>query len=153
MASDGIRPVVVERRGFTLIECLLAVAVVLVGFFAVAQINPMSYRASAVTKNHLVALQFGQNVVNIIQSRAYGTAVTDLVNSTYQMNGEQVEGATVTQKFTVQSIQFAAGGATADATKVSDNVTVTIAWTEGTGPGSTPIDKTVQVTSAVTREP
>lgn len=140
-----------RRRGFTLIECIIATFLLAVGFVAVASLYPMAYRGASVNANHVAGLEVASAVLSHIRSSAYGSppAGQYLGDETLQMVVEN-DVVNVTYK---KSVKFARGGTHADVNANADVAIVTVTWVEGTGPASEGITKSVVVTGGVCREP
>jgi prepilin-type N-terminal cleavage/methylation domain-containing protein len=134
-----------KRRGFTIIEIIMAVAIILVGVIAVARINPLAYRSSTLTKDHLTALRIARNVIERVRARPFGADVTDL-QGPVTVKGEAVEDNPVSQVYQVATVQTALGA-------TSGTVDVTVTWTEGTGTGSAGTAKSLTLTGGLCREP
>jgi prepilin-type N-terminal cleavage/methylation domain-containing protein len=141
-----------SRRGFTLIECIFAAIIVLLGFLAVAKINPMSYKSAEVSRNRLDAIRAGRNVIEAVRSQPYG-ASTKHLEVPYHMDGEMVEGNPTGEVFDIKNISVKPfGGAGQSAAEVA----VTVQWTEGTAAdnkGSTSVTKQLVVTGSINHEP
>jgi prepilin-type N-terminal cleavage/methylation domain-containing protein len=58
-----------EQRGFTLVEMLMATAIVIVGLVAVAQLVPASVMLSSNNRNDGTALVFGQKVLEAMREQ------------------------------------------------------------------------------------
>lgn len=136
------------RRGFTILECVLAAGLVLIGFLAIAKINPMSYRGATLSREHLTAIRIARNVIEQVRSRPFGSDVSDL-KGPQEMKGELVEGNAFTQPFKVESVNTTI----ALPTSTCGTVSVTVSWREGTATGSAGIDKKVTLTGGLSREP
>lgn len=140
-----------RRRGFSLIECVVATFVLAVGFVAVASIYPMAHRGASVNANHVAAMQIASGVLAHIRSAPYGSTVSEtcLSPETLVMVIEGTPGAVTFSK----EVTFQRGGSTADTNAVADVASVTVTWTEGTKASSEGIRKSITVTGGVFREP
>lgn len=58
-----------SQRGFTLVELLMSLAVLLVGIVAVAQLVPASVGLNSTNRNDSSALVFAQREMNVLRSR------------------------------------------------------------------------------------
>lgn len=151
--------------GFTIIEILIAMGLVLTGIFALVRINPASYRGAELSKNHLTALRLARSVIEEVQSRPFGASVNDLKGQTLlarglptdPTSGERVESdaslpgspRTSEQGFVVSDVSVL-GASSATQTAV---VNVSVAWTEGTGDHSTGVSKQLSLQGGLRREP
>ncbi len=67
-----------DQRGFTLVEMLMATAIVIVGLVAVAQLVPASVMLSSNNRNDGTALVFGQKVLEAMREQPLtATSYTD----------------------------------------------------------------------------
>lgn len=137
-----------RQRGFTLIEIILSVLIVAVGFLAVARINPFSYRGAELSKDHLAALRVARNVIEQVRALPFGADPSSLKGDV-TLSGEMVEGSTSNQTFKVENIQTSIPSATAG----YGTVAVTVSWREGTATGSAGVQKTLVLTGGLSREP
>lgn len=133
-------------RGFTIIEIVVSIGIVLLGMLMVARINPQGYRMAALSRDHLTALRLGRSVIEQVRSLPFGASV-DGLKGTYATTGDRVEGKSAEQAFTISSVTV--DGATAHAATVQ----VVVAWREGTGRGSAGVDKVITVQGGLCREP
>lgn len=62
-----------RQRGFTLIEILLAIVVLLVGIVAVAQLVPASINSNSVNRNDSSALVFAQRQMDLFRNQPLNT--------------------------------------------------------------------------------
>jgi prepilin-type N-terminal cleavage/methylation domain-containing protein len=152
-------------RGFTMIEIIIAMGLVLVGIFAVVKINPAGYRSAELSKNHLTALRLARSVIDEVRSRPFGASVSDLQGKTYlargiptdPSSGERVETdpsqpgspRKSEQTFTLSDVAVSSASSSAQTGVVS----VTVRWTEGTDDHSTGATKTISLQGGLCREP
>src|ERR1700723_652521 len=73
-----------NQRGFTIVEVLMAIVILLVGIVAVAQLVPASIGSNSVNRNDSSALVFAQRQMDQFLSQP-------LINSTYS---ETIDGQT-----------------------------------------------------------
>jgi prepilin-type N-terminal cleavage/methylation domain-containing protein len=139
------------RRGFTLIECIVATFILAIGFVAVASLYPMAYRGATVSANHVAAMEIASGLLAHIRSSPYGNPVGSPFIDPESLT-VVIEDAPTVVTFK-KSITFARGGTHADLSANADVATVTVTWTEGTGPASEGISKRVTLTGGVCREP
>lgn len=139
------------RRGFTIIECVIATFVLLSGFLAVMSVYPLSQRGATLSHNRTLALRVARNVLESVRAHPYGDPLASavLADETYV---EMVENAPSSVTFK-KTIQYSTGGSIGSSTSTYDVVTVTVQWREGTGVGSAGQDKSVKVTGGIAREP
>lgn len=71
-----------SQRGFTLVELLMSLAVLLVGIVAVAQLVPASIGLNSANRNDSSALVFAQREMNVLRSRPLtDLSFTDLLGA------------------------------------------------------------------------
>lgn len=138
-------------RGFTLIECIIGVFVVAVGFLAVASMYPTAYRGATLDLNHTMALQLASATLANVRAVPYGTAIP--ATALTPLNKEATNESSQTYVTMTRTVTFVRGGATADANAISDVAVVTVTWTEGTGAGSAGVQKQIVLRGGVTRVP
>lgn len=150
------------RRGFTVLECVIATFILLAGFLAVMSVYPLSQRASTTSQNHTQAIRVARNVLEVIRAHPYGEPLSSdvLADETYQGLIETDPGdasgkhaiTTVTFRKSVTYANGSCVGAVAGSTTY-DVATVTVRWREGTAGGSAGVDKSVKVTGGILRAP
>lgn len=156
-----------RRRGFTLIECIIATFILAIGFMAVASTYPLSYRSAAVSTNHVLAMQVASGMLETVRDNPYGTTPSlQPVTLSMVVGASGSTGATVPVVTTsaspsatpstvtfYPSVKFARGGSVPNPNAMSDVCTVTVTWNEPTGRGASLLQKSVSVTGGITREP
>lgn len=129
-------------RGFTIIEVLVAMVVLLVGISVIVSSFSLNLRQSTATREELLANLAMESLVEEVLDHTYG----DPPPSTWQQQTVSfpgvVEGMPVSSDF-VQSVTiskksgngsfFGVGGTTGAGT---DTVTLTVSWTQASGEGS-----------------
>lgn len=140
-----------RRRGFTLLECVIATFVVMAGFLAVVSVFSMGRRAAAADRNHALGLQVAANVLARIRAHPYGSPLAPGVLGDVTVRDE-VEGVPVDVTFAV-SATFASGGCVGMSQQGTDVATVTVRWRDGTGAGGAGRTREVSLAGGVTDEP
>jgi len=149
--SDARSWRLLSRRGFSLIECIIATFVLAVGFVAVASMYPSAYRGATLNANHVAALEMAGEVLARVRATPYGSPLAPDVLAPETLN-MMIENVDAPITFT-KTVTFARGGATANKLAVSDVATVTVTWTEGTAVGSAGVQKQLVVVGGVSSEP
>ena len=144
-----------SRRAFTIMETILAMVIILLGFLAVARVLPNSHRATMMTKNHVTAMRIARNILDTVRSLPYGANVDSLKTPAGDIIlQEQIEDATTSITFK-PDITFVSGGNAAKLDQAADEVIVTIRWRElatgGTDAADT--DKFISLRGGVTLVP
>jgi Tfp pilus assembly protein PilV len=139
------------NRGFSLIEVALACFVVLMGFVAVAQINPMGSRGTVMSKERLTAQRIARNVIDEVRSRPFG-ADPSALKGPVAMDGESVEGKAIGEEYSVSnvSLDIPSGGTTPVG---FGTVSVTVTWRQSVGTTHGNGDNSLTMTGGLSREP
>ncbi|HEY3998417.1 MAG TPA: prepilin-type N-terminal cleavage/methylation domain-containing protein [Candidatus Xenobia bacterium] len=147
-------------RGFTLIECIVACAVIVLGFLAVASVFPASMRGAAADLNHTTAVRLAQNTLDAIRSHPFGTALP--ANLLYTaanpfLAPKVVEGGAGQATAFTTEVAFQNGFADGSQPNPNDAdfdvAVITVHWSEGTGSGAHTLDKTFVMEGGISRVP
>jgi type II secretory pathway pseudopilin PulG len=142
-----------KQSGFSIIEALIAIAIVIGGFLVVFSVIAASLRLSVMDRNRETANMIAQSTLEQIRANAYGVSILPSEFSPV-ITTANVEKSNVTQTTTFkrtinyQNGSFAGNGSQAN----YDVVSITISWDEGTGKGGAMKTKTVTVTAPVRKE-
>ncbi|HEY4002703.1 MAG TPA: hypothetical protein VGO93_27765 [Candidatus Xenobia bacterium] len=128
------------RRGFTIIECVIAAFVLICGFMAVASVFPQANRQAVMTRDHQAAVALARSVLDALAgnyleppSSIYHGALLQPYTVT-----EMVEGVPVTTTFTPH-LAFASGRlVNQPAQSSTDLASVTVTWVDATSKTRTP---------------
>ncbi len=148
-----------KRGGFTIIEVLVAMVVLLVGITVIVSSFSMNLRQSSATREELMANLVMESLVEEVLDHTYGDpAPATWQSSTVSFPGV-LEGQPVRSDF-VQSVTiskkagngsfFGLGGTQQAGT---DTVTMTVTWNQASGEGSASQPKVLTADLMVTRKP
>ncbi len=137
-----------SRSGVTLMECLMSLVIILIGFFAIAKIFPNSQRASVVNRNQLTARRIAQNYISNIQSLPYTPSRATLAPFQSPQGDvtfdERVENSTTTVVYK-PTISFETGNP-GNLGQAADTVVVKISWRDPTGGPTDSMDTNKSIT-------
>lgn len=136
------------RAGFTMVEIILATALILFGIYAVVKVNPLGYRGAILSRDHVTALRLARSVIEEARARPFG-APLDSLQGTYTAAGDKVEGKASEGGFTISRVTPI--GVTD--TSRAGYVEVVVSWREGTGAGSVGVDKNLTLRGGIVRVP
>ncbi|HEY4001330.1 MAG TPA: hypothetical protein VGO93_20830 [Candidatus Xenobia bacterium] len=146
--------------GFTVIECIVASTVIVLGFLAVASVFPASMRGAAADLNHTTAVRLAQNTLDAIRSHPFGTPLpANLLYTTANpfLASKVVEGSAGQATAFTTEVAFQNGFADGSKPNPDDSnfdvAVVTVQWSEGTGRGAHPLDKMFVLERGISRVP
>ena len=144
-----------KRRGLTIIEVLICMAVLVVGILVIVSSFSINLRQSTQTRERLLADLVMESLVEEVLAHPYG----DRAPATWQQGEKSfefiVEGREQQTRF-VQSVSTAKNGNGSflgTGQGHFDQVTLTVKWTEASGVGNAAQDKTLSLDLSVRREP
>jgi prepilin-type N-terminal cleavage/methylation domain-containing protein len=144
-----------NRRGLTLIEVMITIAVLTVGILVIVSSFSMNLRQSSQTRGRLLADLVLENLVEEVLAHPYG----DSAPSSWA-NGEKdfqfiVEGKPQQSKYT-QTVetqtQVGNGSFFGKGAGNVDHLTLTVKWVEASGQGNSSQNETLSVNLTVRRE-
>lgn len=142
-----------RRRGLSLLEIVLALALVALALGAVLAVVPGAHRQAAQSRNRFLASAAAREALESVRSLPYGATVPDevLAPRRFEM---VVEGVPTSVLVRVDSLAFApqaAGRLAADPSRPYSRVTLKVSWEEGTGAASERARRDLTVVGAVAR--
>lgn len=145
------------RRGFTVIEVLVTVAVLIVGVLVLSTTFSMSLRQSTSTRERTYALLLVQSLLEEIRAHPYGTPAPPTWAGSEKEYLVVLEGRTVETRFqySVTSSQDQGGNGSffdSNSSAVGDVLKIKVTWTEATGVGSSGNDQKLEVYTNVWRQ-
>ncbi|MCE1246515.1 MAG: hypothetical protein LWY06_07725 [Firmicutes bacterium] len=142
-------------KGFSIIETLIAIMVILSGFLVVISVLAMSLRLAAQSRDRTYAYNIANNLLEKIRIHKYGFGKPatwekkETVITAEEIALESTATPTVTEfEKTVTASNGSFFGASSGNT---DTITITITWYEGTGIGSARTKKEFIVKTEVRR--
>lgn len=149
------------RRGFTIMEVLATIAVLILGILVLSTTFSMSLRQSSGTRERTYALLLVQSLLEEIRAHPYGAPAPQSWGSEDAPTEKQylviLEGRPVDTRF-----QYSVTAATdkggngsffdTGSTKVGDVLRVRVTWTEATGVGSSGTAQKLEVLTNVWRQ-
>jgi len=118
--ANGLRPAKVAPRGFSLVEVLIAAALISVAFLAIASMFPTGYTNVVYGGNASRGLALAQQKVE------------ELRNSSFPPSSGSDSPSGFTRTWTVDSITYGSPPVTGDVVRV----TVTVTWPQVVRPGN-----------------
>jgi hypothetical protein len=114
----------------TIVECLVAILVLVMGFLAVASCYPLSYREATFDKNRIEALSLAHDILNQVRSIPYGQQMSSKLTTPVSQT-DIIEGRTQKVVF-YPSIAFLRGSdhSREDTSHSTDICVVTVQWQE-----------------------
>lgn len=143
------------NKGFSIVETLIAIMVILSGFLVVISVLAMSLRLAAQSRDRTYAYNIANNLLEKIRTHRYGYAKPatweqkETVISAEEISLEKTTAPTVTEF--EKSVTASNGSFFGTVTGNSDTITITITWYEGTGIGSARTKKEFKVKTEVRR--
>ena len=122
-----VKPVLCKPEGFTLVEVVIASAIMMIVFVAVLGVMSYGYRSSAMTENRLSALHVARQTLESLREESYTSP--NLTAGTKQLPNNR-------GNYVVTDLS---GGTTKD-------ITVTITWVERWG-----LQQSVSLTTSLTK--
>ena len=127
------------RRGYTIIEVLVAVVIAAMSFFVFMTVFRNSYSHAAHTRNRAIATTLAKSLIEEIEAHPYGApqpqrwgSLNDVpVTATIWIQGQPVE-TTLHKKFSYKNRSFI-GNSTRSVQEDTDVVTLDISWHENGG--------------------
>lgn len=147
-----------KRRGLTIIEVLITLAVLTVGILIIVSSYSMNLRQSTQSRERLLADLVMENLVEEVLSHPYGAPAPKSWNQGERSFEFIVEGRSQESKFVKSVVTNSATGngsflgQSQDARLGTDVVTLKVTWTEATGVGNAGEDKSLTVDLGVRRE-
>lgn len=144
-----------KTSGLTIIEVLISIAVLTVGILVIVSSFSMNLRQSTQTRERLLADLVMENLVEEVLAHPYGDAAPANWNQAEKSFLFIVEGREQQSKFTqaVATAKSGNGSFLGQGSGDFDQVTLTVAWTEATGPGNSAEDKNLSLSLSVRRAP
>src|SRR5687768_13475476 len=142
------------RRGFSIMEIILALAVVAVAFMVVLSLFSSSARHAVQTRNRTMAMLLAQSLMEEVQGHTYGTAAP----KAWPLDAPQTEAQTVyvdgrpQEMIFTRKMELENGSLVGKSAENFDRATIIIAWQEIETAGGPPRPLEVKATSAVWRK-
>lgn len=146
------------KRGFTIIEVIVTIAVLLTGILVIVSSFSMNLRQSSQTRERLLADVVMESLIEEVLAHPYGDPAPPTWNSNEMEFEYIIEGRAQQTKF-VRTVALKQGtsngsffGQGADDKQNLDQVTLKVTWTEPTGVGEAGVDKELSLDLTVRRE-
>lgn len=143
-----------KSRGFSIIEALIALIIIMSGFLVVISVVAMSMKLSTQSRDRAYAYTVCTNLLEKIKKHRYGDPKpASWETKEYTKSAEEIllykDANVLTTEFEkkVDSANGSFFGAVGD----SDTITITITWYEGTGVGGSRVKKEYKVKTEVRR--
>ncbi len=121
-----------KQRAFSMVEIIIAMAVVIMAFFVMIQVFSSNYKYSTMTRTRSIATVLCQSLMDEVESHPYGTprpqswAESDETPAQIWIEGKP-QDVTLHKK-----IEYS-GGLDGSKPEDTDLVTITVSWREGLG--------------------
>ena len=146
------------KRGFTIIEVLITIAVILTGVFVILSSFTMNLRQSSQTRERLLADVVMESLLEEVLAHPYGDPAPATWSSN-QVDFEYIIEGRAQQTRFLRSVSLKPGtsngsffGQGTDDKQNLDQVTLKVSWTEPTGLGEAGVDKELSLDLTVRRE-
>jgi prepilin-type N-terminal cleavage/methylation domain-containing protein len=147
-----------QRRGFTIIEVVIAMVVLAIGIMVIISSFSMNLRQSSQTREELMANLIMESLIEEVLDHTYGDAPPSTWKGGQVSFPGVVDGRTVQSVFTQKvDISKKTGSGSffgqGDKGTNTDVVTMTVTWTQASAEGSAGQDKILTADLTVTRKP
>lgn len=138
------------KRGFTIIELIVACFIIVMGILAVSRLMSLGHRGGTVSKDRMLAIRLARNVIDKVRSMPFGADPSSL-RGPVPMLGESVEGKAVGLEFNVDNVTVAVPSGS---TPVGfGTITVTVSWHQGVGQTNSAGNNSLTMTGGLSRDP
>lgn len=139
-----------QSSGFTLMETILAFAIMAVAFLVLFSVFSGGFRQAVQSRNRTVAIMYAQSLLEEIKAHPFGQKRPQVwLEKTARPVDVVVEGRKQSYEF-AQEIKFQTGAFVGEGSDADyDEVTITLNWHEGVG--KNPLKKELVVKTAVWR--
>jgi type II secretory pathway pseudopilin PulG len=139
-----------RRRGFTLIESLIALSIVMFGFLVIMSVFVTGSRGATLNRNRMTAFVLADNLLEEFREHTYGAPEPKSWRQDQSVIAV-IEGRRQDVTYHV-NIDYANGSFIGKGNgELSDDVTLRLSWREGTAVGGAGIDKSLTVKTSMRR--